>query len=279
MKKIRLTLLLCFVAVGVYSQVKPTARGIIKEMLNTIGTMETITYDLDISERIEDKMATAKSRVKLNVHPRKIYIYIPGIGAEVLWLEGKNNGDALVNPNSFPYMNLNLDPNGSLLRSGQHHTINELGFSYFAKIISSYVNKAGKDFDKFFHYNGDTHWNNKACYKIYIENPDFKYFAYTAVKGDNLVSVARKFHVSEYLLREKNNLRDYGNLKEGKQILVPNSYAQKTIIYIDKETFIPIYQKIFDDKGLFESYEYHNVNLNIDIAEEEFTKTYKGYKF
>lgn len=261
------------------AQEKTTARQIINNMISAINNMQTITYDLDLSERINGKMTDAKSRVKLNVNPRKIYVYIPKMGAELLWISNTNSGDALVNPNAFPFINLNLDPVGGLLRSGQHHTLHELGFSYFSKIIAGYVSKAGNNFDEFFSYLGDVTWDNRECYKIYIENPDFKYFTYTPQKGENLILIARKFNVSEHMLMEKNGLKDYGTVKEGRQIIVPNSYAQKTILYIDKQNYLPIYQKIYDEKGLYESYEYHNVKYNTVISPEEFTKEYKGYNF
>ena len=57
------------------------------------------------------------------------------------------------------------------------------------------------------------------------------------------------------------------------------SSIEKLILYIDKATYLPRIIKVYDDKGLFESYEYHNLQLNPHIADEEFTKEYKGYKF
>ena len=37
--------------------------------------------------------------------------------------------------------------------------------------------------------------------------------------------------------------------------------------------------KILDDKGLFEQYDYHFLQVNPKIEDAEFTKTYKDYKF
>jgi outer membrane lipoprotein-sorting protein len=276
----RVFLLLIFVVCSSFqTQDEQACKAIIADMITTISGLQTLSYDLDLSERIENKMTHAKSKVKLNVHPRRMYILIPGIGAEVLWREGENDGDALVNPNAFPYINLNLDPMGSLLRSGQHHTLHELGFSYFIKIIGGYVNKAGANFEKFFYCQGEILWDNRNCYKVYIENPDFKYFPYLTKAGESLVTIARKFNVSEYMLMEKNKLDDFGKVKPGSIIQIPNSYAQKTILYIDKVTHMPIYQKIYDDKGLFESYEYHNLKVNPKLSEEDFSRNNKSYNF
>ena len=42
---------------------------------------------------------------------------------------------------------------------------------------------------------------------------------------------------------------------------------------------IPVSVSIYDDIGLFESYDYTNVKINKPIEEKEFTKGYKGYGF
>ena len=74
-------------------------------------------------------------------------------------------------------------------------------------------------------------------------------------------------------------MSNYHDVKANQKIKVPNVYGKKMIIYIDKELFIPRIIKVYDEKGLFESYEYHDLQLNPKITEEEFTREYKGYGF
>jgi outer membrane lipoprotein-sorting protein len=50
-------------------------------------------------------------------------------------------------------------------------------------------------------------------------------------------------------------------------------------MFVDKQYFLPISLKIIDDKGLFEEYNYHNLIVNPNFQEGEFTKEYKDYKF
>jgi outer membrane lipoprotein-sorting protein len=52
-----------------------------------------------------------------------------------------------------------------------------------------------------------------------------------------------------------------------------------TLLLVDKEYMLPVNNKVFDDKGLFETYEYFDLKVNPPIAPEEFTKTYKDYNF
>jgi outer membrane lipoprotein-sorting protein len=51
------------------------------------------------------------------------------------------------------------------------------------------------------------------------------------------------------------------------------------VLYIEKATFLPLFQKMYDEKGLFSQYEFYNLELNAPIAPEEFTRNYKGYSF
>jgi len=80
-------------------------------------------------------------------------------------------------------------------------------------------------------------------------------------------------------LKKNKEIKNFGDVKPGQIIIIPNAYARKTVLYIDKNTYLPILQTMYDDIGLFEQYEFYNLQLNPKIAEEEFTKEYKGYHF
>ncbi len=81
------------------------------------------------------------------------------------------------------------------------------------------------------------------------------------------------------ILENNPQISDYTDVKAGQIIQIPDAYAKLTLLTIDKELLIPVNNKVFDDKGLFETYEYHNVIVNSTIAPEEFTKDYKDYDF
>lgn len=255
-----------------------TSRELIDQLMKGIDNIKTLKYDLKITERIDGQYKNYGSSIKLQRSPRKLYIYVKG--AEVLWIEGKNNGDALVNPGSFPYINLNLSPYGSLMTSDQHHTIHEIGFDYFKTTIEYSIKQIGDRFDKCFLYGGEEKVNGRAAYKVTILDNDFAFVPYVVKKGETLVTIARKLALSEYMIKENNKkIKNYNDVKEGQEITIPNAYAKMTIIYIDKVYFVPLLTRVYDDKGLFESYEYLNLQVNPKIADEEFTKDFKGYHF
>jgi len=254
------------------------ARTLVNKILKAVQDSRTLKYDLKLFERINGQMLSTSSSVKLQKSPRKLYLYLKG--TELLWKENENNGNALVNPDGFPFYNLNLNPYGSVLRKNQHHTIHEIGFDYFADIIQNFSKKAGENFEKHFIYIGEEKCNNINCYKLMILFPEFGFENYMVKKNENLITIARKLKISEYLIIENNpQIDDYYEIKEGDKIKIPNSYAKTTTLYIDQKYFLPINIKIVDNKGLFEQYEYYFLQVNPKIADEEFIKTYKDYHF
>lgn len=254
-----------------------TSREVLTQMFKAINEVKTLKYDLKISERIKGDLKIYGSSIKLQRTPRKLYVKIKNV--EILWLEGTNKGQALVNPGAFPYVNLNLDPLGSLMNEDQHHTIHEIGFDYLKSILEHGVTTAGDKFEKIFLMNGLDKANGRDCYKISIVN-NFSFSNYTVKKNETLITIARKLYLSEYMILENNpTLKNYESVKEGTIIKVPSAYSKMTVIYIDKQTNLPLITRVYDDKGLFESYEYLNLQLNPVIKDEEFSRKYKEYHF
>jgi len=256
-----------------------TCKELIFKMAKSIDDVQSLKYNLKITERGKKGYNSYESSVKLNRKPRKIYLYIKGI--ELLWIDGWNNNKAYVKPNSFPYVNLSLDPSGSLMRQDQHHTINEMGFDYFGSIIERTALKLGDKFDQYFKLEGEERYNNRPCYKVTITNKDFGYTTYTVGNNESITSIARKLNVSEYMIVENNpRIKDYFDiLASGQKLKVPTWYARDVVIYIDQLYFLPIGIKVSDDKGLFEEYNYYFLQVNPKIEDAEFSTRYKDYKF
>jgi hypothetical protein len=255
------------------------AKDVIFKMIKSIDELERLKYSLKIIERGKKGFNYYESSVKLSRKPRKIYLYIKGI--ELLWVSGWNNNKAYVKPNSFPYVNLSLDPLGYLMRQDQHHTLNEMGVDYFGGLIEYMALKNLPKFDTYFKFEGEERINNRPCYKIVIDNKDFAYENYTVGENESITSIARKLHISEYMILLVNpKFKDYFDiLKKGQVIVVPNAYAKHVTLFIDQLYFLPISIKILDDKGLYEQYDYHFLQVNPKIDDAEFTKKYKDYKF
>lgn len=257
-----------------------SCQEIMQNMFQAVHQISTLRYDMKAMERIDMKMVHTQAAVKLQILPRKIYFKNAKSGQEVLWVSDENKGEALINPNAFPYFDLSLDPYGNLMRRNQHHTIFEIGFSYMSHTIEGLAKREKSSFENYFQLSGTVVFDGKVCDIISINYPQFAYVTYTAHKGETLVSIARQLNVSEYEILQKNKFSDYDViLKEGENIQVPNNYSSKSILYIDTNTYLPLFVQIYDEKGLFEQYEFHNLQVNPFISPEEFTKKYPEYHF
>ncbi len=264
-----------------YSQ-KPSynCKEVITKMISSIKDIKGLKYSLKITERAKKGGYNYyESSVKFNKSPKQVYLYIKGI--ELLWLQGKNKGRALVKPNYFPYIAMNLDPMGGLMRQDQHHTLYEMGYDYFGNIIESSAIKLGDKFNEYFTLVGEERINGRPAYKVVIDNKDFAFVDYTIGENESITSIARKLNVSEYMILERNRkFKDYFDILEpGKVIKVPTWYCKTVTLWIDAFYFLPIGVKIMDDKGLFEEYNYNFLQVNPKFEEGEFTRDYKAYKF
>ena len=261
-----------------HETVTPSSLELLNKTAKAISEIKTLRYELRRNERVNGKMNYTVSNIKMQVSPRKMYLSIGS--QEVLWLEGKNSGNALINPGAFPYVNLNLDPMGSLMRKNQHHTIFELGMTYFGEILKTGIKRYASTIDKNFVMIGEEQFADRTCYKLSISFSDFAWESYTIKKGETVLTVAKKMNVSEFMILEKNSqLSWYDDVKDGQTIQVPNVYAKQILLLIDKESFLPLSEKILDDKGIFETYEFYNLKVNTAIADEEFSKDFKDYHF
>lgn len=255
-----------------------SSKEVLDNMLNSISQIKSLSYSTKITERIDGKIDTGINHVKVQFNPYKAYVKVTT--AELLYVQGENGNKALVKSNSVPYFNVSLDPYSPLLRKGQHHTIFELGFSYFGDIVKEAYKNSGNGFENLFALKGSITWEGRDCHVVVIDYPEFKFVPYVVKPGEDLVKIANKLKVSDYMILERNpSVKDYSSVKAGQSIMVPNAYGKKTIIYIDKQNHLPIVQIIYDDKGIFAKYEFMDVKVNHKFADVEFTKGYKDYNF
>ncbi len=251
------------------------------QMIEKLKEVRTAKFVFITKERIGNKWTEQKSAVKMQHKPLLIYYKqeYPRVGMELLFTEGKNENKALINTNSFPWVNVSLSPYSSLMTEDQHHTLYDMGLQSLSNILEHLWKKYDTKAPSMVKLEKDVMWDGHHCYQITMENPEFKYVDYKVQKGESLFSIARKLKVNEYMIKEKNNLPDFFAVKEGQIIKVPEDYAKKMTIYLDKKRMLPLVMKVYDDKGLYEDYMYFGLEINPVVLPEEFTPTFKGYKF
>jgi hypothetical protein len=257
-----------------------SCQELLNTMLDSIRAIKTTRYDLKATERVDNHLLFSESKIKINEQPYKIYFSGREKSIEVLWVENSNGGNAIVHSKSFPFINMDLDPYGAVMRRNQHHTIFDLGFHYIARTLETTIKKSPKDFDKHFAFAGTVTFNKTDCYQVLVTYPEYKYIEHVTQKGETVTSIAHLYNTSDFKIRYKNDLSSYfGAIKEGKRLKVPIPYSNRAIFLIDKKTFLPVSIKIFDEEGLFEAYEFYNVRINKPFAFDEFSKDFKDYDF
>jgi hypothetical protein len=250
-------------------------------MFSTTKQLRSLSYKMKKVERIHGVLDEQISTAKIQCKPFKVYTkqLAPKYGIEVLYVEGQMGNHALVNPNGFPWVNLKLDPYGSVMRKNQHHTLLNAGYAHVVSILEYLFNKYGEETKKMTTITTD-YFDGQECWKLVFKNPYFKYEQKTFSTHETVQSYADKHKLSAYMLLELNpGLGTFDASLYGKTIKTPNDYSPSMILMIDKKRMVPLFMEVHDDKGLFEKYEYTNVVLNPTFKDEEFSEHYGEYGF
>ena len=268
---------------GLFSNAQSlSAEELMKQMFKTADKVTTLKYEMHKMERVEDKLKKSIVFSKFRRYPLSVYLkqIDPREGLEVLYPEHIGSDKAIINPNSFPWFNFKTDPNGSIMRNDQHHSIADSGFDHFMGIMKFLISKYQNEIKDLVSLKNDTVFDGKGCHVVVFNNPHFKYIEHKVKEGENLFEIAAKNKISEYMILEKNKIIDnYFDISMGQKITIPNDYAPKMVLYIDKNLNLPLVIEVYDDKDFYERYEYRKLEFNPIITDEEFTTEYKDYDF
>jgi len=274
-----------FTFLAVPAQAGGMNRLVLNQMLQAMNEVQTLKFNLTKEERINGQLVTKSLRVKYRKHPFAIYLYFydPNPGMEVLYVSGLNDGKAWINPNKalLSWLEPKMDPLGKGMGKKEHHTLFEMGMEYTRMLLTELQDRADREgrFDALCQFDGVVDVGNRKCQKIALLYPDFAYTPYKVLDGEDIRSIARKLNLNPYMILEKNRIAWFDKVRTGDEILIPNIFAPKVYLYVDKITRLPILQEIFDEKGLFERYRYEYLLVNPEISEEEFRPDFPQYGF
>ena len=256
---------------------------VISKMLSACDNLKTASFVLKSTERMKDGTYHVSEVIaKMQRNPLKLYVYCvnPNPGAEALWRTNEIDNRVLINPNGFPFFNLRLNTHNSLLRKGQHHTIEEMGFDYITNVFKYYIKKKGDALYKNFSLAGTAMYDNRQCIVLSYDNPEFNYENYFTKDNESVTGIAHANFVSDYMLLCINSdVKSYDAVKSGQKIKLPVTYGKKIVLYLDKNNYLPLLQMIYDEKGLYEKYEFNSFILNPRFEADEFSPKNKKYKF
>jgi outer membrane lipoprotein-sorting protein len=276
-------LLLFFIFISTILSAQNPVKVLVEKMLKANEQLHSSKFTLYTEERmIDGKIMVTERLVKMKTRPKKIYFYsiTPNPGTEILWSEGWNEDKMMVSPKSFPYVTFSMHLNNPIARKDSHHSIVDLGFEYVSGIVEHYVKKYKENFYSYVKITDTVNWNNRSCIVVKVDFADFKYLDYTVQPNEDVMDIAVKKYLNDYsILMANPELDDYKDVKAGQVIKIPNFYCRNIIFFIDRLTWLPLKQEMYDEKGLYERYEMKSFIPNPTFKPEEFTPEYSEYKF
>lgn len=255
------------------------AKAVILQMIDSTNALKGFKSVIRKTERIEGELVLQVSEVKVSSSPYSVYVrqLSPKSGVEILCANGCKK--ALINLNGFPWINLTLDPYGMRMRRHQHHTVHDSGFDLLASILARNLEEFNSQ-QQTLTRKDDVFWLGEAAIKIEMVNKSYYTKPYRVSGNENIAEIANKFNVNEYAILELNPECDnYEDVRSGQVIIIPSHYGVKMILYISKETILPLIVRVYDHKGLFEEYDYTRFQLNPQFATNEFDADFAAYDF
>jgi outer membrane lipoprotein-sorting protein len=113
--------------------------------------------------------------------------------------------------------------------------------------------------------------NNKSYQKVSLVNNSYKLINFQVAKESKIDEIAKEKHISSYKIYELNKGLDYEKaIPKNYNITIPNAYAKKIEVIIDKTLNLPYILRIYDEKGLFEEFKFEKVDINPKFDENNF---------
>lgn len=250
--------------------------------LRALDGLVTVSGRVKRTERVNGVMESGDLRFKVNAKPFKVYLYNidPHEGTELLYVDGWNDDKCYIHPNQFPWVNVSMDSYGSTMLKDQHHHLTSTGFITMRRILRWTLAQPAADIKQRIVHAGKEKWYGKMLDVVKIKNDDYQIKKYTVQAGEDLLKIDVKLAVPSYKLLEINpEIEDYFDVKPGQVIKVPSHYGKEIVLMIDPDTKLPIVQLIFDDKGLFEKYEYSEIKVNPRFSTLDFSEDNEAYGF
>jgi len=249
------------------------AEDVYKRLNESVSAIKSMEFNLVNYERIGDVLLRGEQHVTLTTSPFQCYILMiePSNGEELIYAGEKYDFQAVYEPNGFPYLQFELDPMGDLMRKNNHHTIFDLGFNSMMKMLNFHMAESQHKLEVI-----DVVLDDKEAYKLSIDFIKFTYRSYEIVEKESISDLAERLMLNDYMLALLNDKEISDILKVGSEITIPTSYAKKIELFIDKKNGLPFSQKVFDDKGLYEHYEFSELVVNRPVSEDRFNSDFLG---
>lgn len=278
-RRILFALAILILAPSVHAQ---SGNELANKMIAKVKSLKTIQFTFELQERYLGKIISERNNFKLNLSPYKAYFKqdFPEKGLEGLYISGENENQAKINPNAFPWITLNLNPEGELMMKNHHHPVFHAGYGYVVEVLENLIKKYQSKTDNLIVNKGTTKYNGEDVIVLDCNNPFYAIKNYTLTKAETPYELGKRLYINYLTILEENpGLKAFSEIPAGRTIKMPTDYASKMLIYLNKTQLNPVYIKISDLRGLFEEYKFINVILNPAFKPNVFSADNPEYNF
>jgi len=264
----RILILCCLLMFSVngYSQ-SPTLSTVLTEMESSIKKLSNYQFEFSSRERFPDGFTEGNGIVQLYFDPLIIRMKqtAPLSETEIIYDTRKNENKLLVKPKALP-KGILLSPNAPKIRKQSHHPILDIGFKNVLEFFQHSQTKYRNELEEMTTISTGKTPTGTPCWLLSINfTNQAETKEITLEESTSIDELAKQHHINPYKLLEVNGFRSYKRLPAGTTLKLPLHYAQSIDLYLDKNTFLPITQVIYDEKGLLEQYDYRNIKSGINL--------------
>jgi outer membrane lipoprotein-sorting protein len=257
------------------------ATEILRKTFEANRTVKSIRVTMLMQERVDNELIRKKSDFKVIFNPYQMYVkqYYPNEGLEVLY-SGKTEGKAYINRNTSVLSFMKLDPLGNTIRKGNHHSLFKAGFDFLVGVLEQLHDEYENKGNEVWKYEGLVKYADIISHKIVFQSPDFRFIDYRVKEGENLEDISNKLKINDFMIFENNpQLKSFDEVAAGSVIKIPSDYGKQIVVYIARDTNLPVGMKVFDEKGLFEDYTYTHTEVNPEFTRLDFDDSNPAYGF
>jgi len=217
--------------------------------------------------------------------PQRIYLHaIAGLreGQEAIYAPGWNKNKVRVHKGTFPDINWNLDPYGTLAMQHSHHPVPEISLVRLVGIVLDNIRRArAKNFGTLT-FEGHEKLLGRDVTRIEATTPPTGTTP-SIEKGQTLWNIARATGQSMYVILHANRSRGWRQAdhpEPGDAVIVPEFYAGRFVLWIDDTLHLPLQIDLYDHEGkLYEHYEHRDLAVNVGLTDADFDPKNRAYRF
>ncbi len=261
----------------------PTVEQLLIGAEKTLADISDYTGIMTKQERFLEEMGRReRTRIKF-AKPFKVYIKFLNVhgGREAIYVRGWNDNEVKVHKGTFPDINVNLDPRGSMAMDGNHHPITDFGLANTCRVAAENLRRAVKRKEGEFKVTDAGTVNGRPVWKIEANFPKGGHLV-TAREDETLWDIADRTGQDMYLILYTNRKQydEPDDVDEGDRVFIPRYYGGKAEFVLDKEYFTPVRIRTWDwDGRLYESYDYQDMEFNVGLTRRDFDPDNPAYDF